>query len=43
MEDNSEGGFHSSDSEVTDLINIWGAVYVQAKLEGTYRNYSIFE
>lgn len=43
MEDNSEGGFQWWDGEVTDFINIWGDDAVQAKLESTYPNYSMFE
>lgn len=40
---NRERGFQWWDSEVTDLINIWGDVAVQAKLKGIYCNCSMFE
>ncbi|XP_056116089.1 uncharacterized protein LOC130091953 [Rhinichthys klamathensis goyatoka] len=41
--DNSDGASQWRDSEVLDLINIWGDTSIQAKLEGSYRNRSVFE
>ncbi len=43
MEDSCDGGSQWRDSEVFDLINIWGGTAVKAKHEGSYCNRSVFE
>ena len=41
--ENSDGVSQWRESEVLDLISIWGDTSIQAKLEGSYRNRSVFE
>lgn len=41
--ENSDGASQWRESEVLDLISIWGDTSIQAKLEGSYRNRSVFE
>ena len=41
--ENSDGANQWRESEVLDLINIWGDISIQAKLEGSYRNRSVFD
>uniref|UniRef100_A0A8P4KIU3 Myb/SANT-like DNA-binding domain-containing protein n=1 Tax=Dicentrarchus labrax TaxID=13489 RepID=A0A8P4KIU3_DICLA len=36
--ENSDGASQWRESEVLDLISIWGDTSIQAKLEGSYRN-----
>ncbi len=41
MED--EGSVQWSNSEVLCLLSLWGEEAVQAKMQGCYRNKSVFE
>ena len=41
--ENGDDASQWRESEVLDLISIWGDASIRAKLEGSYRNHSIFE